>query len=284
MAVTFGCDHDLGASSASSVSLQPFSRMSPQSTGHIRTFLVDDHPAILEAVRNRIDETLDIEICGTATVSEKAFRQIEELEPDTAVIDISLEDAHGLDLVQNLQSQCPEVQVVVYSMYDEMVYAERAIQAGASGYLMKDQPTEELIEAIRVVDQGEVFLSRDMASQILNKVARGESSEPSFPIEEFTDRELAVFQMLGEGCSIEEIQNRLNLARKTVETYRRRAKEKLGFESVSKLLQFAVQWASAPGAGKRVSGSPEGDPESVAEEEGSEEDSGETENEEGNTE
>ena len=169
-------------------------------------------------------------------------------------------------------------------MYDEMVYAERAIQAGASGYLMKDQPTEELIEAIRVVDQGEVFLSRDMASQILNKVARGESSEPSFPIEEFTDRELAVFQMLGEGCSIEEIQNRLNLARKTVETYRRRAKEKLGFESVSKLLQFAVQWASAPGAGKRVSGSPEGDPESVAEEEGSEEDSGETENEEGNTE
>ncbi|MCS4156845.1 response regulator transcription factor [Salinibacter ruber] len=100
-----------------------------------------------------------------------------------------------------------------------------------------------------------------MASQILNKVARGESSEPSFPIEEFTDRELAVFQMLGEGCSIEEIQDRLNLARKTVETYRRRAKEKLGFDSVSKLLQFAVQWASAPGAGKKVSGMPDGDAE-----------------------
>jgi len=233
--------------------------MPDQSTNHIRTFLVDDHPAILEAIRNRIDDTLDVEVCGMATSSDEAFRKIEDMEPDTAVVDISLEDAHGLDLVQNLQSQCPEVQVVVYSMYDEMVYAERAIQAGASGYLMKDQPTEDLIEAIRVVDEGEVFLSREMASQILNKVARGESSEPSFPIEEFTDRELAVFQMLGEGCSIEEIQDRLNLARKTVETYRRRAKEKLGFDSVSKLLQFAVQWASAPGAGKKVSGMPDGD-------------------------
>ena len=235
--------------------------MPDQSTTHIQTFLVDDHPAILEAIRNRIDDTLDVEVCGMATSSDEAFRKIEDMAPDTAVVDISLEDAHGLDLVQNLQSQCPEVQVVVYSMYDEMVYAERAIQAGASGYLMKDQPTEDLIEAIRVVDGGEVFLSREMASQILNKVARGESSEPSFPIEEFTDRELAVFQMLGEGCSIEEIQDRLNLARKTVETYRRRAKEKLGFDSVSKLLQFAVQWASAPGAGKKVSGMPDGDAE-----------------------
>ncbi|WP_263787838.1 response regulator transcription factor [Salinibacter grassmerensis] len=246
--------------------------MSDQSTNHIRTFLVDDHPAILEAIRNRIDDTLDVEVCGMATSSDEAFRKIEDMAPDTAVVDISLEDAHGLDLVQNLQSQCPEVQVVVYSMYDEMVYAERAIQAGASGYLMKDQPTEDLIEAIRVVNEGEVFLSREMASQILNKVARGESSEPSFPIEEFTDRELAVFQMLGEGCSIEEIQDRLNLARKTVETYRRRAKEKLGFDSVSKLLQFAVQWASAPGAGKKVSGMPDGDEDTSADEETSGED------------
>lgn len=223
-----------------------------RSTDHIRTFLVDDHPAILEAIRSRIEETLDIEICGMATSSEEAFSEIEEIEPDTAVIDISLGDAHGLDLVQNLRSQCPDVRIVVYSMYDEMVYAERAIKAGASGYLMKDQPTEDLIEAIRVVNDGEVFLSRDMASRILNKVARGESSDPTFPIEEFTDRELAVFQMLGEGYGIDEIRDRLNLARKTVETYRRRAKEKLGFDSVSKLLQFAVQWASAPGEGTKI--------------------------------
>ena len=218
-------------------------------TGHIRVFLVDDHPAILEAIRDRIESTIDIEVCGETGSSEKAFRQIEKLNPDVAVIDISLEDAHGLDLVQNVRAQYPDIQVIVFSMYDEMVYAERAIRAGASGYLMKSKSTEELIEAIRVVNDGEVFLSRDMASRILNKVARGEASEPSFPIDELTDRELAVFQMLGEGHSIEEIQDRLNLARKTIETYRRRAKEKLGLDSVSKLLQYAVQWASAPGEG-----------------------------------
>jgi len=218
-------------------------------TGHIRVFLVDDHPAILEAIRDRIESTIDIEVCGETGSSEEAFRQIEKLDPDVAVIDISLEDAHGLDLVQNVRAQYPDIQVIVFSMYDEMVYAERAIRAGASGYLMKSKSTEELIEAIRVVNDGEVFLSRDMASRILNKVARGEASEPSFPIDELTDRELAVFQMLGEGHSIEEIQDRLNLARKTIETYRRRAKEKLGLDSVSKLLQYAVQWASAPGEG-----------------------------------
>jgi len=218
-------------------------------TGHIRVFLVDDHPAILEAIRDRIESTIDIEVCGETGSSEEAFRQIEKLDPDVAVIDISLEDAHGLDLVQNVRAQYPDIQVMVFSMYDEMVYAERAIRAGASGYLMKSKSTEELIEAIRVVNDGEVFLSRDMASRILNKVARGEASEPSFPTDELTDRELAVFQMLGEGHSIEEIQDRLNLARKTIETYRRRAKEKLGLDSVSKLLQYAVQWASAPGEG-----------------------------------
>ncbi|MFB6229628.1 MAG: response regulator [Salinibacter sp.] len=218
-------------------------------TGHIQVFLVDDHPAILEAIRDRIESTIDIEVCGETGSSEEAFRQIEKLDPDVAVIDISLEDAHGLDLVQNVRAQYPDIQVMVFSMYDEMVYAERAIRAGASGYLMKSKSTEELIEAIRVVNDGEVFLSRDMASRILNKVARGEASEPSFPIDELTDRELAVFQMLGEGHSIEEIQDRLNLARKTIETYRRRAKEKLGLDSVSKLLQYAVQWASAPGEG-----------------------------------
>lgn len=219
-----------------------------QNPGHIHVFLVDDHPAIREAIRDRIESTIDMVVCGEAGSSDEAFRQIEELEPDVAVVDISLTDAHGLDLVQNVRAQFSEVQVVVYSMYDERVYAERAIRAGASGYLMKTDSTKSLVEAIRTVDDGEVYLSRRMASRILNKVARGDSSEASFPIDELTDRELAVFQMLGEGYSVSEIQDRLNLARKTVETYRRRAKEKLDIDSVSKLLQYALQWTSATNA------------------------------------
>lgn len=218
-----------------------------QSTSQIRVFLVDDHPAIREAIRDTIEDTIDMEICGETSSSDEAFRQIEELHPDVAIIDISLNDAHGLDLVQNVRAQYPDVQTIVFSMYDENVYAERAIRAGAAGYLMKSEPTKNIVEAVRSVHDGEVYLSNRMASRILNKVAMGETSEPSFAIDELTDREMAVFQMLGQGYSVQEIQDRLNLSRKTIETYRRRAKEKLGFDTVSELLQYAVQWTYGQG-------------------------------------
>jgi len=218
-----------------------------RASDHIRVFIVDDHPAIREAVADTIDGTMDLEICGQASSSDEAFRMIEDLEPDVAIVDISLNDAHGLDLVQNVRAQYPDVKMIVFSMYDENVYAERAIRAGASGYLMKSEPTKSVIEAIRSVHRGEVYLSRKMASRILNKVAMGRNSEPSFAIDELTDREMAVFQMLGQGYSVQEIQDRLSLSRKTIETYRRRAKEKLGFDTVSELLQYAVQWTYGQG-------------------------------------
>ncbi|MFO8098592.1 MAG: response regulator transcription factor [Salinibacter sp.] len=220
---------------------------SERSTDHIRVFVVDDHPAIREAVRDTVEGTIDMEICGETDSSDEAFHQIEDLEPDVAIVDISLNDAHGLDLVQNVRSQYPDVEMVVFSMYDENVYAERAIRAGASGYVMKSEPTKNIVEAIRSVNDGEVYLSRQMSSRILNKVAKGHTSEPSFAIDELTDREMAVFQMLGQGYSIQEIQDRLSLTRKTIETYRRRAKEKLGFDTVSELLQYAVQWTYSQG-------------------------------------
>lgn len=223
-----------------------------QNSGHIHVFVVDDHPPIREALRDRIESTMDMVVCGETGTSEEAFRRIETLRPDVAVIDLSLSDAHGLDLIQNVKAQFPDVEVVVYSMYDELVYAERAIRAGASGYVMKAKPTSNLIDAIRTAHDGEVYLSRQMSSRILNRVARGEAEEASFPIDQLTDRELAVFQMLGEGYGVDEIQDRLNLARKTVETYRRRAKEKLDIDSVSKLLQYALQWNSANGSGKSL--------------------------------
>ena len=218
-----------------------------RTTDHIRVYLVDDHPAIREAIRDTIESTIDMEICGETSSSDDAFREIEELRPDVAVVDISLNDAHGLDLVQNVRAQYPEVRTIVFSMYDENVYAERAIRAGASGYLMKSEPTKNIVEAVRSAHEGEVYLSRKMSSRILNKVAMGRTAEPSFAIDELTDREMAVFQMLGQGYSVQEIQDRLSLSRKTIETYRRRAKEKLGFDTVSELLQYAVQWTYGQG-------------------------------------
>ncbi len=210
--------------------------------GRIRVLVVDDHPAIREAIADIIADKMGMELVGQASNADEAFQLVQKMQPDVAVIDISLEDAHGLDLVQNIRAQYPHVQVVVFSMYDESVYAERAIRAGASGYLMKSEPTQSVVEAIRSVMQGEVYLSRRMASRMLSKIATGRSSSPGFAIDQLTDREMAVCQMLGEGFSVQEITQRLNLSRKTVETYRRRVKEKLDFESVAELLQYAVQW------------------------------------------
>jgi DNA-binding NarL/FixJ family response regulator len=219
------------------------------SAGHIGVYLVDDHPPIRVAIRDRIDGIIDMEVCGESGSSEEALHQIREVAPTVAVVDLCLEDGHGFDLIENLRVQCPDVRPVVFSMYNEKTYAKRTLRAGGSGYLMKNDSTSALMEAIRTASEGDVYLSEKMTSRVLGHMD-GESPGPSFPIDELTDRELSVLQMLGEGYSVEEIGERLDLARKTIETYRRRAKEKLGFDKVSKLLQFAILWRYGQGTGE----------------------------------
>lgn len=217
------------------------------SQGRTRVVVVDDHPAIVEALSDVIKTKMGFDLCGSAQNADEAFRLLVETEPDVAVVDIALGDAHGLDLVQNLRAQQPDLQVVIYSMYDESIYAERAIRAGATGYVMKSEPTQVVVEAIRSVARGEVYLSGRMASRMLSKLARGTTSGPGYAIDALTDREVAVFQLLGQGRGVQDIADQLHLSRKTVETYRRRAKEKLGFDSVAQLLQYAVQWTYGQG-------------------------------------
>lgn len=228
--------------------MQPSPAAMPRTlSARIRVMVIDDHPAIIAAVSETVGSQTDMVLCGVAGTAREAFDVVRREQPDVAVIDISLTDAHGLDLVQNLRAQYPDLEVVVFSMFDEDVYAERAIRAGARGYIMKSEPTQSVAEAIRAAANGEIYLNRRAASRLLNKMATGRSSgrtsEPG--LEELTDREMAVFQMLGHGQAIEDIADRLNLSRKTVETYRRRAKEKLGFETVAELLQFAIRWTYA---------------------------------------
>lgn len=210
-------------------------------------FLVDDHPPILRALQDVIEEAQGLEVCGEATGPKEALRQIERDEPEVVILDISLKDAYGLDLLENLQAFVPETETVVYSLYEEEVYAERAVQAGASGYLQKSAPPEKVVEAIHTAVRGEVYLSPRMRKKILNRVVGEGDTGPESSISSLTDRELAVFQMLGLGYSLPEISERLNLARKTVETYRRRAKEKLGCDSISELIQVAVRWIEGQG-------------------------------------
>lgn len=208
----------------------------------IRVLIVDDHPAIREALATTISDQPDMVLAGAASSAAEAMEQAKELSPDVVVIDISLRDAHGLELVSRLHEEGLEAQAVIFSIYDENLYAERAIQAGALGYVMKTESTQSVASAIRSVHEGNVYVSRRIASQILGKVVRRQQHNLGATVEELTDREMAVFQMLGEGVGVRDIAQQLSLSRKTVETYRRRAKEKLGFESIPELLQYAVQW------------------------------------------
>ena len=212
------------------------------SDGRTNVFVVDDHPAIREALAATINSKIDLRLIGESGSAASAMRQIERHAPDVVIVDISLEDAHGLDLVEQIRSEHPSVRVIVFSMYDESVYAERAIRAGASGYVMKTEPTQTVVKAIQAVIEGEVYLSRRISSRILSKVIRQQDYKVGTATEKLTDREMTVFQLLGEGNSVRDIADQLDLSRKTIETYRRRAKEKLGFDSVAELLQYAVQW------------------------------------------
>lgn len=216
-------------------------------TGRIRTYIVDDHPAIRSAVHDTIEEVIDMEVCGETGSPDVAFREIGEIRPEVVIVDISLEDGHGLDLIETMREEYPDVRALVFSNYDETVYAERAIRAGAAGYLMKDEPIEHIPEAIRTITDGHVYLSQNMAARVLGSLGGGSTSDPTFAIDELTDREMTVFEMLGQGYSIDEIRDQLGLAQKTVEAYRRRAKEKLGIDTVSDLLQYAVQWTYGRG-------------------------------------
>jgi DNA-binding NarL/FixJ family response regulator len=218
---------------------------SSPSTGSDRTrvFVIDDHPAIREALASTINSKIDMRLVGESGSAQQALRQIERSTPDVVIVDISLDDAHGLDLIEDIRDRWPDVRIIVFSMYDESVYAERAIRAGASGYIMKSEPTQNVVSAVQSVGDGEVYLSRRMSSRILSKVIRQQDYQLGSATEKLTDREMTVFQKLGEGHSVRDIAAQLDLSRKTIETYRRRAKEKLGFETVAELLQYAVQWA-----------------------------------------
>ncbi len=243
----------------STVGTSPSRSVSP-----IRVVAIDDHPAVRDAIAQAVAAQPDMDLAGVAGSAAEAFDLLRTADPDVAVVDISLGDAHGLDLVQNLRAQHPDLEVVVFSMYDEAVYAERALRAGARGYVRKSEPTTAVTEAIRAAAAGEIYLARRAASRILARVAfgaergaptkgegggraGGPGAGPAEGLEELTDREMAVFQLLGQGRPPEEIADRLNLSRKTVETYRRRAKEKLGLDSVTELLQFAIRWTYAQG-------------------------------------
>ena len=215
----------------------------PPLPGRTRVLVVDDHPAIREALAWMIQNASDLELVGQAGTADAAFALVKTERPDVVVVDVAMPDTHGLDFVRSLLSIYSELGVVVYSVYDEMIYAERALRAGALGYVMKRESSRVVQEAIRSVARGEAYLSRAMSSRIVTQAAGKRSRVPGALTDLLTDREVAVLQLVGEGCDLDEIASRLHITRKTAETHRRHVKEKLELHSIPELLVFAVRWA-----------------------------------------
>jgi DNA-binding NarL/FixJ family response regulator len=205
-------------------------------------FLVDDHPLVREWLTQLIHRENDLEVCGEAEDVPDAVARIEQTRPDIVIADISLKQTHGLELVKDLQSRSPSLPVLILSMHDESLYAERVLRAGARGYITKQEATKKILFAIRQVLGGQIYVSEAMATRMLHKLVSGQPQEHSSPVERLTDRELEVFQLIGQGQGTRRIAEELHLGIKTVESYRARIKEKMKLSDGTQLLQQAIQW------------------------------------------
>jgi DNA-binding NarL/FixJ family response regulator len=208
-----------------------------------RILIVDDHPAVREALASRIGRQPDLEVCGEAADMSEALRLVAETQPDVAVVDISLETGSGIDLIKRIKDRNDTVRMLVWSMHSESLFAERALRAGALGYINKDQATDKIVLAIRRVLEGKVYLSDTMAEKMLQRAVGGSRQEVArSPIDALADRELEVFRLIGQGVKTTEIAERMHLSVKTIETYRDRIRRKLDLSDGTELAHYATQW------------------------------------------
>ena len=207
-----------------------------------KVLLVDDHPILRAGLGKLINQEADMMICGEAEDGPTAFDLAGTLNPDIAVIDISLKGSNGIELVKNLKARYPDLPTLVLSMHDESLYAERALRAGSLGYIMKEEAIEQVLTAIRKVLIGEIFLSEKMKAKMLQQMASGKGKTATSPIETLTDRELEVFRLIGEGHSTRQIAGQLHLSVRTVEAYREYIKAKLNLKNATELVQHAFHW------------------------------------------
>ncbi|HEY5345388.1 MAG TPA: response regulator transcription factor [Verrucomicrobiae bacterium] len=206
-----------------------------------KILLVDDHPLVREWLANLINEEADFEVCGQAGNAREAIDLIGKLSPRMAVVDISLDGGSGLELIKDIKAQHPKVNTIVLSMHDETLYAERAMRAGASGYIMKREATGKVLDALRAVLAGGLFFSNAVNAQLAQKLVQG-SGDKSTVVEALSDRELEVFQLLGRGFNTRQISEQMNVSFKTVQAYCARIKEKLNLANINELIFHAVRW------------------------------------------
>jgi DNA-binding NarL/FixJ family response regulator len=209
-----------------------------------KVLVVDDHPIVRSGLGQLIDREPDLAVCGEAEEMHAALRAIDALKPDILIVDISLNGPDGLDLIKSIRAKDPHLPVLVLSMHDESIYAERALRAGANGYIMKQQATERVLIALRRILNGEIYVSDRVANRMLAQFAgaRGAAVANRSPVDGLSDRELEVLRFMGEGRGTRQIAEELHLSIKTVETYQGHLKEKLGLKNSRELVQYAIQW------------------------------------------
>jgi len=207
-----------------------------------RVLIVDDHPAVREGLAIRISSQADMEVCGEAADVADALERFDALQPDLVVVDIQLKTGDGLDLVKRIKSRDEMVRILVWSMYPDALYAPRALHAGALGYINKDNTTGRIVDAIRQVRDGKIYLSEPMAQKLLTRSVSGSATTTTSPIESLSDRELEVFRLIGDGVSTVDIAKRLHLSTHTIDTHKQRIKQKLNIETAVELTRAATRW------------------------------------------
>ncbi len=208
-----------------------------------RVLLVDDHPITRSGVAARVNQDQNLAVCGEAESADVAINLIGSIQPDIAIIDLSLKPGGGgIELTRQIREKAPQVLVLVMSMHDEAIYAERAFRAGAVGYVMKQDAAEHLSAALQCVARGEIYLSPAMKERVLRRFVNKKGINPLFSIETLSAREAEVFHLIGDGASTREIAERLNLSAKTIDSYRQQLKLKLFLDSGEELVRHAVQW------------------------------------------
>ena len=216
-----------------------------KAAGRKRILVVDDHPMTRHGLTHLLNREPDLTVCGEAGNAKQALELAQTLRPDLVLVDLIMPDKSGLEFIKDLKALAPEIALLVLSMHDETMYAERALRAGARGSVMKSEGGEKILEAIRGVFRGQIYLSASMAATVFNNLAEGQPRQGNSALAALTDREFEVFNLLGRGLSTEEIGQQLHLSIKTVGTHRVHIKEKLNVKTGAELMKEAVRWAAA---------------------------------------
>jgi DNA-binding NarL/FixJ family response regulator len=204
--------------------------------------VVDDHPIVRQGLTLLINQEPDLAVCGVAEEMHSGLRAIQSGRPDIVILDISLNGPDGLEMLKNIRISSPRLPVLILSMHDESIYAERALRAGANGYIMKQEATEKVLVALRRILSGEIYVSDRISNHMLQHYVRGANLSEQSSLGELTNRELEVFRLIGEGLGTRQIAEALHLSVKTVESYQAHIKEKLSLRSARELVQHAIQW------------------------------------------